>query len=121
LPYLFVYGTLRRGSESKYAQQLTEQGEFVGEARVDGHLFDFGRYPGARRANGSVVGEIFQIDEPLLAALDEYEGPEFERAIVSAQMDDGRVTNCWIYWYVGTATGHLISTGDWLLRDPQGS
>jgi hypothetical protein len=36
-------------------------------------------------------------------------------------MDDGRVTNCWIYWYVGTATGHLISTGDWLLRDPQGS
>jgi gamma-glutamylcyclotransferase (GGCT)/AIG2-like uncharacterized protein YtfP len=118
LPYLFVYGTLRRGSENKYARQLTEQGEFVGEARVDGRLYDFGRYPGARPANGSVAGEIFQIDEPLLAALDEYEGPEFERAVVSVQIKNGRTIVCWIYWYVGSDAGRLIASGDWYLRDP---
>ena len=33
----------------------------------------------------------------LLAALDDYEGPEFERAIDST----AGTLECWIYWYVG--------------------
>jgi gamma-glutamylcyclotransferase (GGCT)/AIG2-like uncharacterized protein YtfP len=86
----------------------------MGTARVPGRLYDLGRYPGARPANGSVVGEVFQIDESLLAALDEYEGSEFERAIMSANLDDGHTIECWIYWYVGSASGRLIASGDWL-------
>jgi gamma-glutamylcyclotransferase (GGCT)/AIG2-like uncharacterized protein YtfP len=114
LLYLFVYGTLRRGCDNEYARLLAERGQFIGAANVAGRLYDFGRYPGARPANDSVVGEIFHIDESLLAALDDYEGSEYERAVVSATLDDGRTIDCWIYWYVGTTPGRLIASGDWL-------
>ena len=112
MPYLFVYGTLRRGCDNEYARLLAERGQFIGTANVSGRLYDFGPYPGARAESGSVAGEIFQIDESLLATLDEYEGPEFERAITRTSRD----VDCWIYWYVGPTEGRLIASGDWLKR-----
>jgi gamma-glutamylcyclotransferase (GGCT)/AIG2-like uncharacterized protein YtfP len=112
LPYLFVYGTLRRGSQNEFARLLAEQGDFVSLARVPGRLYDFGRYPGARPSDQPdewIYGEVFSLDDALLTALDEYEGAEFERAMAPA-------IGCWIYWYVGSATGRLIASGDWLTR-----
>jgi len=111
--HLFVYGTLRKGSSSKFARLLAEQSDFVGPARVPGRLYDFGRYPGARPSQNReewITGEIYRLKAPeqILATLDEYEGPEFERANVSA----GAI-ECWIYWYVGTDAGSLIPSGDW--------
>jgi gamma-glutamylcyclotransferase (GGCT)/AIG2-like uncharacterized protein YtfP len=115
--HLFVYGTLRRGCENQFAQLLSKRGQFIDEAQAPGRLYDFGPYPGARRssqAGETILGEIFYLDDPapVLAALDEYEGPEFERAMVTTT---GRV-DCWIYWYVGPETGRLIVSGDWLRR-----
>jgi gamma-glutamylcyclotransferase (GGCT)/AIG2-like uncharacterized protein YtfP len=117
LEYLFVYGTLRQGSNNKFARLLAERAHFVGPARVQGRLYDFGRYPGARPEDGSITGEIFRLDEPdkLLATLDDYEGPEYERSIAPAITDDGTV-DCWIYWYVGSVRGEIIASGDWLQR-----
>jgi gamma-glutamylcyclotransferase (GGCT)/AIG2-like uncharacterized protein YtfP len=112
LSHLFVYGTLRRGSENQFARLLAERGHFVGVARVPGRLYDLGRYPGAMPSNQPnewIHGEVFSVDAELLAALDEYEGPEFERAIVPA-------IGCWIYWYIGAATGRLIASGDFSER-----
>jgi gamma-glutamylcyclotransferase (GGCT)/AIG2-like uncharacterized protein YtfP len=111
-----VYGTLRKGSTNRFARLLSERGKFIGEGRVSGRLYDLGAYPGARPAeqpDESIVGEIFQLAEPgmVLAALDEYEGPEFERAMVTAG-----TLECWIYWYVGPAAGRLIASGDWFER-----
>ena len=115
--YLFVYGTLRRGSDNKFARLLSERGQFLCEARVSGRLYDLGRYPGARRSDQpgeSILGEVFQLDEPddILAALDEYEGAEFERAMVSIP----GMTDCWIYWFAGPAAGEIIASGDWFQR-----
>ncbi len=89
---------------------LTEQGRSLGSAQVTGLLYDFGSYPGARPGDGSIRGEIFQLDDPaaILAELDRYEGPEYERAMVAANGID-----CWIYWYVGPDPGRLIPSGDW--------
>ena len=57
------------------------------------------------------------MDNPrLLASLDEYEGPDFERATASAAHQEGSTINCWIYWYVGAAPGRLIESGDWFNR-----
>ena len=114
--HLFVYGTLRRGCDNQFARLLSERGKFVAEARVPGRLYDFGPYPGAspaKQPNESILGEIFYLAEPgtLLAALDEYEGPEFQRAIVTAG-----TLECWIYWYIGPDAGRLIASGDWLQR-----
>jgi gamma-glutamylcyclotransferase (GGCT)/AIG2-like uncharacterized protein YtfP len=89
---------------------LSERGRFLGEATVPGRLYDLGSYPGARPGLGIIVGEIFEIDESLIAALDEYEGSEFSRQIVSSSSD------CWIYWYVGDAVGREIVSGDWFNR-----
>jgi len=116
-----VYGTLRRGSNNKFARVLAREAQFVAAARVPGRLYDFGRYPGATRSdrpNEWVIGEVFALDEPaiLLATLDDYEGLEYERARVSATLDHGRSIECWIYWYVGDSAGPLIESGDWLQR-----
>jgi gamma-glutamylcyclotransferase (GGCT)/AIG2-like uncharacterized protein YtfP len=115
--HLFVYGTLRRGCDNQFAQMLSERGKFIGEGWVLGRLYDFGSYPGASPAqlpNESILGEIFCLAEPgtLLAALDEYEGPEFERAMVSTT----DALDCWIYWYVGSDAGCPIASGDWFNR-----
>ena len=91
---------------------LADRGQFIGTAKVTGRIYDFGPYPGARPGTGSVTGEIFQIDESLLGTLDEYEGPEFERAITPTSRD----IDCWIYWYSGLAEGRVIASGDWLKR-----
>jgi gamma-glutamylcyclotransferase (GGCT)/AIG2-like uncharacterized protein YtfP len=117
LHHLFVYGTLRRGSDNKFARMLADRARFVGTARVQGQLFDLGQYPGARRAeqtSETILGEIFYLEDPgaILAALDEYEGAEFERAVVTTE---GKV-DCWIYWYVGSEPGHPIPSGDWFQR-----
>jgi gamma-glutamylcyclotransferase (GGCT)/AIG2-like uncharacterized protein YtfP len=112
LPHLFVYGTLRRGSNNKFARLLAKQGHFVSEARVPGRLYDLGRYPGAVASDQPdqwIHGEVFSVDNALLTALDEYEGAEFERAMAPT-------IGCWIYWYVGSAPGRLIASGDWSQR-----
>ena len=114
---LFVYGTLRRGGDNRFARLLSERGQFIRAARVPGRLYDLGRYPGARPAdqpNQWILGEIFYLPEPaaLLAVLDDYEGAEFERAMVST----AEKLDCWIYWYVGAEMGRLIASGDWFNR-----
>lgn len=95
---------------------LAERGRLIGPGRVPGRLYDFGRYPGARPAiqpEQWIIGEIFHLSEPrpILVVLDEYEGPEFERAMIAANG-----TDCWIYWYVGPDPGHPIPSGDWFQR-----
>jgi len=117
-PYLFVYGTLRRGSNNESARLLQGQSRFVGNAQMQGRLYGLGRYPGAVAAANPgewVRGEVYNMDQPtrLLAALDDYEGSDFERAVATVQLDDGSKQDCWVYLYVGKAPGRLIVSGDW--------
>jgi gamma-glutamylcyclotransferase (GGCT)/AIG2-like uncharacterized protein YtfP len=118
--HLFVYGTLRRGSDNEFARLLGDRARFAGTGRVPGLLYDFGHYPGAVRSDQPgdwLSGELHRLDDlELLPVLDEYEGSEFIREVASAQTDDGGTIDCWIYWYVGDATGRLIPSGDWLKR-----
>ena len=116
---LFVYGTLRRGSNNEPARLLQGQARFTGHARMAGRLYGLGRYPGAVPAINKdefVRGEVYQVDDPdrLLETLDEYEGADFERAIASVQLDDGGKVECWVYLYVARKPGRLIESGDWL-------
>ena len=118
--HLFVYGTLRRGCDNRFAKLLSERGRFISAAKVAGRLYDFGRYPGAVRSDQPIhwlQGEVHRLDDrQLLQLLDEYEGSEFSRAVVSVQTEDHGTIDCWIYWYVGPATGRPIASGDWLQR-----
>ncbi len=118
--HLFVYGTLRRGCNNRFAQMLGDRARFAGTARAPGLLYDFGRYPGAVRSDQPdhwLHGEVHRLDDPeLLPLLDEYEGCEFSRARAPVQTDGCGTIDCWIYWYVGDQAGRLIASGDWLQR-----
>jgi gamma-glutamylcyclotransferase (GGCT)/AIG2-like uncharacterized protein YtfP len=120
-PHVFVYGTLRRDSNNKFARLLESQARFLGFASMPGRLLDLGRFPGAvasEQAGEKVYGEIYHLDgaEKLLPVLDEYEGPEFERVIVEAYIESGDKRKAWVYLYRGPRTGTWIASGDWLRR-----
>jgi gamma-glutamylaminecyclotransferase len=95
---IFVYGTLKRGCRNHSAIQ---SGAFLGEARTEpGYgLVDCGSYPGLVRAEGcaGVAGELYLVDEELLAALDRFENApnEFERAAI--RLSDGREAQAYFY------------------------
>jgi gamma-glutamylcyclotransferase (GGCT)/AIG2-like uncharacterized protein YtfP len=116
---LFVYGTLRRGA----AMHGLLEGRAVrlGEATAEGRLVDLGSFPGmvaAATPGERVRGELYAFApeerEPLLDALDRYEGPRFERVARTVAAAEGAV-RAWLYLYRGDARGvSVIPGGDYL-------
>jgi gamma-glutamylcyclotransferase (GGCT)/AIG2-like uncharacterized protein YtfP len=116
--YLFVYGTLRRASQNKFARLLHSQAQFVGNARLPGRLYQLQTYPGAVSSNTDgewVRGEVYSVQDPrwILSALDDYEGPNFERVKLDVQLDSGQRVSAWIYLYRGRPPAARIRSGDW--------
>ncbi|MEY3610818.1 MAG: Gamma-L-glutamyl-butirosin gamma-glutamyl cyclotransferase [Pseudomonadota bacterium] len=64
---LFIYGTLMPGLR---LEAEMHGARFVGPAQIQGRLVDVGRYPGLLPGDGSVVGEIYEVDDAHLARLD---------------------------------------------------
>jgi gamma-glutamylcyclotransferase (GGCT)/AIG2-like uncharacterized protein YtfP len=67
MTYLFIYGTLMPGLR---LEAEMHGARFVGPAQIQGRLVDVGRYPGLLPGDGSVVGEIYEVDDAHLARLD---------------------------------------------------
>ncbi|WP_322013968.1 gamma-glutamylcyclotransferase family protein [Paraburkholderia sp. J12] len=127
MKYVFVYGTLRAGeindinlAAERYA---IARPRLVGRTTVAGRLFDFGRYPGmvADTEASGVVGEVYEIDDALVAVLDEIEHvyPGVDGLFVSAQVSvevDGQQMGC-LFYPVAHASVHgrpEIRSGDWI-------
>ena len=121
LPYLFVYGTLRRGSGNRFARLLESQARLVGNARMQGRIYNLGRYPGVTPSDGPgdwVRGEVFRLTQPaaMLAKLDAYEGPLFARVPQRVYLPSG-MHLAWVYLYKGTPPeGRRIISGEWIRR-----
>ncbi|MDX3905664.1 MAG: gamma-glutamylcyclotransferase [Pigmentiphaga sp.] len=78
MPHVFVYGTLRRGEINDIERLARQRGlpapVALGEASVAGRLVDFGDWPGLiEQAGPRVRGEVYLVEEALLAAMDEVE------------------------------------------------
>ncbi len=91
---VFVYGTLKRGSENHH--WIAGQ-QFIAEActRPVYRLFDMNGYPGMiRDAHGvAVEGEVWNVDSPCLARLDVLEdvaGGEYERVTLELEGEFAR-------------------------------
>lgn len=117
---LFVYGTLRSQFQNPYARRLHKEAELIGAATVRGSIFHITSYPGyLREPDGLVHGELWQLREPAktLAALDDYEGPEYARIQTEATADERtEPVLAWVYLYTGNvAPHHRIASGDFLL------
>ena len=125
--YIFVYGTLRRGSTVPQAEILVRMGRFVGPAKINARLFDLGSFPGMvapEQAGQWVHGDVFEMFDPakVLLLIDDYEGCgpkaktpyDFERAIVSVTLDNAMPSQAWAYWYVkDVAAQRRIMSGDY--------
>jgi gamma-glutamylaminecyclotransferase len=98
---LFVYGTLKRGCSN---HAVMRGAEFAGEAATEpGYLMvNCGSYPGlVRAANGqagmAIRGELYRIDEALLAKLDRFESVPTEYVRETIRLADGSEAQTYIY------------------------
>lgn len=95
-PALFVYGSLKRGgrhhAELRGATFLGEASTAPGYALEELKLagVDYVALVKGPRSLGSVPGEVFQVDAELLALLDEFEGPEYRRALIELEFHGPR-------------------------------
>jgi gamma-glutamylcyclotransferase (GGCT)/AIG2-like uncharacterized protein YtfP len=95
-PALFVYGSLKRGG--RHHAEL-RGAAFLGEASTaPGYGLEELRLGGDQymalvprpRSLGIVPGEVFQVSAELLALLDEFEGPEYRRALIELEFNGPR-------------------------------
>jgi len=111
LNLLFVYGTLRSEFDNRYARLLRSQAELVGRAIVPGSIYRVAHYPAFRpEPVGEVYGEMYRLSDPeaTLKALDEYEGPEFDRVMINGS---------WIYQFRSEPPENSrIVSGDFMWR-----
>ena len=124
---VFAYGSLRSGFHSPAYEYISRYFNFLGEAKVKGELFDFGTYPAARPTdqNKFIIGELYRIKNEnefpwAMGQLDDYEGVSvafdemllYRREIAEVHIDN-KITNAWIYWYIGDIKDKpVIESGD---------
>jgi len=114
---LFCYGSLK---SNKGANSFLGNSKFLGEAILDGYgLYPVCTWPGIKPLEGgTVVGELYEIDENQLADCDRYEGyPDLfgrEEVIVYTDLDPPQTHNCWVYVYNGDVDGlEVVANGIW--------
>ena len=111
---VFVYGTLRSGGSQNHRMGSAK---LLGPAWTLGALFRIDWYPGLvpDPAGSPVRGDLYEVDDATLSALDEFEGPEYRRESLPVRLADGSSTTAdlWV-WYGPTAPERLLVCGDWL-------
>lgn len=129
--YLFTYGTLSPEHAPREISEAVRRLNYVGEASVNGLLYDLGSYPGAiidAPSPKKIIGRVFTLpeDRSVLQALDEYEGFNskdienslFVRKSTEVILKNGQKIKCWIYIYNRDPSEFpLISSGDYMKRE----
>jgi gamma-glutamylcyclotransferase (GGCT)/AIG2-like uncharacterized protein YtfP len=102
--HVFFYGTLKRAG-ANYRVLVDLGARFVAEATtVEPRLLvDLGPYPALLPASNvgatCVAGEVFEIDDATIAALDEFEGVPslYARESIALTTTDGRHLTAFVY------------------------
>ena len=124
--YLFVYGTLRRDSESEMYHLLARYGDFVGDATYQGKLYMVDYYPGVVPSDDPkdvVHGEAYKLtcSDIVPSRLDDYEEcgsvfpepNEYIRRNEMVKLNSGEVITAWVYIFNRSTEGlQLIQSGD---------
>jgi gamma-glutamylcyclotransferase (GGCT)/AIG2-like uncharacterized protein YtfP len=119
---VFVYGTLRRGGSNDFRMAGAE---FITAGTVAGRIYRIDWYPGLvlDDAGDEIHGEVYAVDEELLADLDlfeglsagEIEGSEYRRVPATVVCKDSRILTAWVWEWLGiTDESQRLHDGDWL-------
>ncbi len=112
--YLFVYGTLKSDAAGAMGwhqrQRLKAEARFVGPGRINGRLYDLGRYPGlvlSAEPGETVYGEVVELLRPFetLEWLDIYEdvsphgneADEYSRVTGMVELGEEKTLPAWVY------------------------
>ena len=125
---LFVYGSLRSGFRSPAYEYISRFFTLVGDAHVNGKLYDMGSYPAGiptDEESSLIKGELYRINDEnefswAIGQLDDYEGVSvdfdevqlYRRELTNVHCNN-EDTYAWIYWYNGSVEGRPpIESGD---------
>jgi gamma-glutamylaminecyclotransferase len=113
---VFVYGTLLAGERNHH---LLERARLVAEARTHTAftLYDFGPFPGmVECGDHAIIGEVYEVDEPMLAAMDRLEGhPSFYRR-TSIRLEDGSRVEAYLLQPEQVSHRPIIAAASWRAR-----
>lgn len=132
---LFVYGSLLRGEDNHAVlsgARLPREGarrrdagggaagpapaRFVAAARTAARytLVDLGPYPALVEGGGTAVaGELFEVDAPLLALLDDFEGHPDEYVRSPVALEGGAAAEAYLLPADRAAGFPPVASGDW--------
>jgi len=113
---VFTYGTLMAGEGNHH---LLAHARLVGEARTreEFTLYDLGSFPGiVRGGEDAILGEVYEVDEPTLAALDRLEShPRFYRR-TTIRLATGEDVEAYVLPPELVAGRPIIPSGSWRTR-----
>ena len=113
---VFVYGTLLAGEPN---HRVLGSAKLVAEARTEPafELRDLGPFPGlVRGGQHAVLGEVYEVDAPTLAALDRLEGhPRFYRRARIA-LEGGAIVETYLLTPEQVEGRPVIASGNWRSR-----
>ncbi|WP_446653204.1 gamma-glutamylcyclotransferase family protein [Blastomonas sp.] len=122
---LFVYGTLRRGSDHDNAARLSAESEWLGTGTLAGTLYRVSWHPAlVLDGEDTVTGDLLRLTDPAasLPWLDAFEscGPDdppphdYRREIATVLTAGGAVKAMVYVWNLPTGGLERIASGDWL-------
>lgn len=125
---LFVYGTLRRGSDHANAARLARESDWLGRARLTGTLFRVSWHPAlVLEGADTVIGDLVRLHDRAasLPWLDAFEscGPDdppphdYRRETATVHTSSGAAQAMVYIWNLPFDGLERIASGDWLARE----
>ena len=113
---VFVYGSLRRGQGN---HKVIAGAAYLGTARTvqEFTLYDLGPFPAlVPDGRTAVMGEVYEVDEALLARLDRFEGCPGLYQRHAIMLADGALAHAYVQRLDQVRGRAKIPSGDWVER-----
>ena len=98
--YVFVYGTLMKNERNHY---LLENSNYIGQGYINNYfMFKVSTYPGIQNGNGTVVGEVYEVNKETEKLLDELEeiGYLYDKVLEKVYLDEKTQVDAYVYVYI---------------------
>jgi gamma-glutamylaminecyclotransferase len=113
---VFVYGSLLHGEPNHRLLTVPGARLIMANAWTEPgyELHDLGAFPGMVRGGaGAIIGEVYEVDEATLAALDRLEGHPSFYTRTRIALEDGTIVDAYLLSPEQVSGRRVILSGDW--------